>query len=262
MFKKRGLSLMNYSKKIIMGLVLVVAHAFPSLGYSQETIDPRISTLVKRIQALPEHPHFTPNDFALAAVCSMVGSIIGHLGTCAIANLLDQTTPIKPRYFTPSQWNFPLPLTTVGGGLYGGYLYLYHSNLTFLAKNLNQPLLSILLTGKADQTVTRLDEFYVNHRFPRTVAFKELTQLRENLSALINTLSNLTDKRSRAAAKQFIPELLSFSHTVKNTMLLIKSDPRWLEECNAETLAMTQANMQGYQNAQSTTTAIQLAHQR
>lgn len=253
---------MNYSKKIILYSLVFVTPILPSFTHTPEPIAPHINTLIQRIKALPEQPHFTRNDLTAAALCSLIGSVIGHLGTCAIANLLDQTTQIKPRYFTPTEWKFPLPLTTIGGALYGGYLYLYSSNLKILAENLNLSLLTTVTVGKADQTTKRLDEYYVSQRFPRAIAFKELTKLRENLSNLINALSKLNDKKSRVEAKYIVPELISFSTTVKNTMLTIKSDPRWLEECNAATLAMTQANIEGHQNAQCTTTAIQLAHQR
>ncbi len=255
---------MNYSKKIITLSLLFLTHINTSLLCAQElqeeTVKKQIATLMNEIQAIQEHPYFTNRDFAMAAVSAVIGSVIGHLGTCAIANLLEQKTTVKPRYFTPSEWTFPLPLTTVGGAVYGGYLYLYSSNLKFLAEHLNQPLLVTVVGGKSNQLNQRLDEFYVSQRFPKAVAFKELTKLRESISSLIEALSKLTEKSAKAEARRIVPTLLTFSEATKDAMLLLKSDPRWFEECNASTLAMTQANIEGHQNAQFTATAIQLAH--
>ena len=258
---------MNRSQKIMLMSLLVLAHLTTTVSYAQEaatTAQQEIETTLKRIQKMPFSICDLPtSDFVVAGFFSLLGAAAGHLCVNAIAHLVDQETTktINPTLFHPGKWGKSLWLGTVGGAATVGYLTLAASGPKFLAQQVNQPLLAAVIASKPTDLKNTLDGIYVSDRFARAVAFRDLNTLRTTLCSILESFTKLKGKPGYSEAKNLTPAVVSYIAAVKEAMLTIKSDPRWFEECNASTLAMTQAHIQGCQNAQLASTVIQLAHQ-
>ncbi len=255
---------MNQCKKITLLSLLFVAQATTTIFCTQKanpTAEQTIDITMQRIQRIPFYiSNLSNSDFLWIGGFSFIGAAIGHIITGATIQLLDPEMKPVPRLFQPKKWTASQWLGTLGGAFIGGCGKLYVTNPAFLAQQVNQPLLATILTTPTANLKNSFDAIYVSDRFPRAAAFKDLDTLRNTLSRILESFIKLKGKAGYAEAKNLTPTIVSYITMVKDAMLIIKNDPRWLEECNASTLAMTQANIQGHQNAQLAETVIQLAH--
>ena len=251
---------MNFVRKIFI-LSLLLTPVLPVLASTPQTAENFIATTVQRIQNMPTSMIDLPtSDFLWAGGFALLGAAIGHICTSAFVQLLDPEMKPVPRFFQPHKWGKGQSFGTVGGAAALGYLSLAYSGPKARAACINQPLLIAVVGTQHDTLKIALDDLYVSHRFPRAAAFRDLDILRITLAAILESFTKLKGKIGYSEAKQLTPDLLAFAQAVKEAMLLLKKDPQWLNECNAATLAMTQANIQGCQNAQLAGTVIQLAH--
>ena len=255
---------MNYSKKVLLSLLIITQTSPLFCAEKDSTVTEQdIVGTVERIKNIPTYISDLPtSDVVVSGIFAVLGAAASHVCVCAVAHLLDKNTDIELSFFHPEKWGISLWLGTVGGAAVTGYLSLTSFGPKFLAQQINQPLLTAVMTTKPYELKNSLDNLYVSNRFPRAAAFRDLDALKYTLSALLESFTKLKGKAGYAEAKRLTPTIMAYIANVKDTMLTIKNDPRWLEECNASTLAMTQANIQGHQNAQLAGTMIQLAHSR
>ncbi len=255
---------MDYSKKILFSLLIItqIAPIF-CLEKNSATTEQDIAGTIECIKGIPTYISDLPtSDFVAAGILSVLGAAAGHTGVCAIAHLLDKNTGIELSFFHPQKWGTSLWLGTIGGAAAIGYITLRSFGPKLLAQQINQPLLTAVMTTQPHELKNTLDGIYVSNRFPRAAAFRDLDALKYTLSTLLESFTKLNGKAGYTEAKRLTPTIMTYIANVKDAMLTIKNDPRWLEECNASTLAMTQANIQGHQNAQLAGAVIQLAHSR
>ena len=257
---------MNQCKKIVLFSLLFVAHITTTVSYAQKTsptAEEAISITIQRIQNMPTSVINLPtSDFLWAGGFALLGAAIGHICTSAFVQLLDPEMKPVPRFFQPHKWSKSQWFGTVGGTAALGSLSLAYSGPKARAACINQPLLAAVLTAKPNNLKSTLDGMYVSDRFARAAAFRDLDTLRITLGAILESFTKLKGKAGYTEAKNLTPAIVSYITMVKDAMLTIKNDPQWLNECNASTLAMTQANIQGCQNAQLAGTVIQLAQSR
>jgi|GEM_PF-2852795 len=250
-------------KKSVSHLILVMLCMQPLAVFSAVSsdippvvIEQRVSATLQKIGSLTT-PRLT-SDYLMAAGCALLGAIIGHLTTAAVLTVLGEQRNVH--FFDVRNYDKPDFIGTVGGATLFASGALCVSSLQFLAQQVNEPLLVIVLTKKGDALLNELGHFFVSHRFPRAAAFNELDVLRKNLIDILAKLERAKGTPDHEAIKPIIADMLTFLDNVRDAMVLVKNDPRWLEECNAATLALAQANLQAHQNAQLANNVIQLAH--
>lgn len=260
---------MNIYKKCI-ALFLITAPTVQFLCAAQEptTIEyttQHVSTVLQNVQAVPTSmTDLSGSDVFLIGTNALMGAVVGQFVTRAGRTILNPRGPVNSdNVFDPSSWSTGVKAGSLLGGVIGAVGCSHFVGLKTIAQMINQPLLVITLSSSVPAELTKaLDTLFISHRFPRAAAFNELDTLRQQLSDILSRFEKLRGKPAYDQAKLLIPAILTFSTAVKDAMLVVKNDPRWFEECNASTLAMTQANIQSYQNAQLATSVIQLAHQR
>lgn len=255
----------NRKKKTLYLLLCFVStyctSAFPAISanISSTAVEQRVSLLLQNVADTP-----TPQlvqDYLVAAGLGLLGAIIGHITSVAVLKVLgDRERTV--RFLNLSDYDTIDYISTFGGAAFFASGTLCFSSLNFLSQQVNQPLLTIVLTESPDTLPVALSLFFVSHRFPRAAAFNELDILRKNLADIVAKLERAKGTPAYENIKPLLADLLTFLDAVRNAMITVKNDPRWLEECNAATLALAQANIQAQQNAQLANTVIQLAHQR
>jgi hypothetical protein len=131
-----------------------------------------------------------------------------------------------------------------------------------VAKTANEDgLLHAILACKTTEELTdTVDRRFVTERFPRAIAFNKLTSLREALNKLFGLLKETQYKKPSRHFAVINRTLITNLNHVDNVLLLLKSDPRWFDECNAHTLKQAQGVQEANHNAQLAGTAVHLAH--
>ncbi len=257
---------MNQFKKNALFSLLFATQVTTTISHAQETAptaEQTIDITMQRIQKIPFYiSNLSSSDFLAVGCCAVVGAAIGHISTCAIAHLLDKNTNIELSFYNPEKWGKSLWLGTVSGAIILGRTSLTSFGPESLAQQVNQPLLTVVIGSEPNDLKNTLDGMYVSNRFARAAAFRDLDILRNTLSLILNSFTKLKGKAGYSEAKSLTPVIMSYIAQVKDAMLNIKNDPRWLEECNASTLAMQQATMNHNHNAQLAGAVVQLAHSR
>lgn len=229
-----------------------------STDISSTAIEQRVSLVLDKV-ASTDTPRLA-QDYAIAAGFAVLGAVVGHLGSVAILKVLG--TERKVYFFSLGDYDTTDYISVFGGAALFSSGTWCLSSLRFLAQQVNQPLLTVVLTETPETLLTALSGFFISHRFPRAAAFNELDTLRKNLAEIVTKFERIRETKEYENVKPLVADLLMFLDAVRNAMVIVKNDPRWLEECNAATLALAQANFQAQQNAQLANTVIQLAHQR
>lgn len=122
-------------------------------------------------------------------------------------------------------------------------------------------LLNSLLESSTQEEITNtLDRTFVSENFPRTAAFKELNFIRDSLKRVYELVIALQATKPNRNFEEVKAALSANISLVEATLLLIKSDIRWFEECNATNLSKVQATQQANFNAKLAGSAINLAH--
>ncbi len=225
-----------------------------------------VNAFVSAIEELPlkftDRPKLDQlKDAACGALVVLVGAGFGHIATCAIINVLggaDQT----PQFFQPSKWTTPVAIGTVAGAALSIYPVSYMSYKDALTKKIDKKLLTAVIAYQDDSAKLSkaIDQLFISSRFPRAMAFAQLNALRSHFADMNDLFELLTEKPYGDQIKELLPAIQGCLTALADAMLVVKNDPRWYEECNAQTLANSQANLQAHQNAQATSGLIQLAH--
>lgn len=250
------------NRRYFLFCVISLAHtslfAAISTDISSTAVEQRVSLVLERVAATPT-PRLT-KDYAIAAGFALLGAVSGHLTLVAVSRVLG--TDRHARFLKLGDYDTPDYISTFGGAALFASGTLCLSSLRFLAQQVNQSLLTVVLVEKPEILLTALSNFFISHRFPRAAAFNELDSLRKNIADIITKFERVRGTKAYEDSKPLVADLLMFLDAVRAAMITVKNDPRWLEECNAATLALAQANFQAQQNAQLANTVIQLAHQR
>ncbi len=201
------------------------------------------------------------SSVGLSTLSVLVGAAFGHLAVCAVTNVLggyDQS----PLFFKPREWSKSVTVGTLVGAGLGAYPSMYASFTQSLAKKIDRKLLNTAFYFQNDAVSLKqsLDVLFVSARFPRAAAFISLEALRSHLADINDLFELLTDKPYGDQIKMLLPYVQYSLDAVIQAIITLKSDPRWFEECNAQSLSNTQATLNAQYNAQAVGGLIQLAN--
>lgn len=232
---------------------------------ADSTTEPEVFTeaLVREIHSIPFS--FLELPFWAKARCigvSAFGAIMGNLSAVALLNIVGYKN-MEVNIPNPTLWGKMEWLGTIAGTT-TGVVYAYSTEYpSGISKKFDQNLLIIALKSNNDSqaVIKNLNSYFAMHQFPHMSAFLELQNMFANLSYVMELIKKLEQggKTGFTTLKKNIELVLE---AVKFAMITVKTDPHWLQECQAHSMQKVQANMESQQNAQLVSSIIQFAHKR
>ena len=150
---------------------------------------------------------------------------------------------------------------SVGAGIMAiwRYNHVAESHFVFAKDGLmsipKDSLLNLVTHTELNAVLAQLKNYFFKERFPLSASFRRLEELYACLQEYSNSLQEVMVS-GRNDLKQESQELLvlieMYQDTIQNVMRIVKDDPNFITECNAQTMvAMQQAQMMAAQAAQS-----------
>lgn len=198
---------------------------------------------------------------AQIAALTTLGGACTWLGTRAFTNIFEETDK-RVVISQWKEWQLSQKITTPVGLIWFGKILTNAEKPEGIARNANADgLLSALLTCQTtDEIKETIDARFVTERFPRAVAFQQLSTLHASLNKLFKLVKETQTIKPHRNFNKIIQLLNQNLNHVNQALLILKNDSRWFEECNAHALKQAQATQQSEHNARLAGTAINLAH--
>lgn len=200
-------------------------------------------------------------DQALAGLCGVGGAALYYIGTKACENALSsEKNPVE--FFKPKQWNWAETVTTPLGALVALKAYADSCKPEAIATKANaNGLLNLILNcASEEEMLEALDQRYVTHRFGRSMAFTELTLLRNALYSIKEIISTFNARSPKKGFNTIVTLINTNIKKVDTALRTVKRDARWFEECNAHTMNQAQQTQRDDHNARVAGSVLNLAH--
>lgn len=218
------------------------------------------------LELVMAHYKTTPFDLdfwqhARIIAASSVFSAGTWLATRAIVNIL-QPKIRTLNLLDVKSWSLPEKIVTLAAFAAFAKISFDEQTPEGIAYNANKNgLLNSLLTCSTQEEIkSTLDCAFVSEILPRSAAFAELNTIRDALKKILNLINTIQASNPNKNFNYIAETISTNINVVESTLLLIKSDPQWIEECNASRLSQMQATQQAHFNANLAGSAVQLAH--